>query len=150
MNGSRKYHPECGNSDTHIHTQMHGMYSLISAYSANRFEYPWSNSQNTWSSRGRKSKNMDALVLLRSGNKIIKGSQGWEGHGRKSRGGLWGRIRYGRSWSRYIVSGNWTEVFSNGVWVTGACNQEVPDARKARASKDPMGMTLAEIPNKGK
>ena len=31
----------------------------------------------------------------------------------------------------------------------GGSNQEVPDARKARASQDPTGMTLAEIPNKG-
>jgi hypothetical protein len=27
-------------------------------------------------------------------------------------------------------------------------NQKVPDARKARASQDPTGMTLAEIPHK--
>jgi hypothetical protein len=38
---------------------------------------------------------------------------------------------------------------SNGGWGTGANNQKVPDARKARASQNPMGMTLAEIPNKG-
>ena len=28
-------------------------------------------------------------------------------------------------------------------------HQKVPDARKARGSQDPTGMTLAEIPNKG-
>ena len=28
-------------------------------------------------------------------------------------------------------------------------NQEVSDARKARASQDPKGMALAEIPHKG-
>jgi hypothetical protein len=28
-------------------------------------------------------------------------------------------------------------------------NQKVPDARKARASQDPTGMTLAEITHKG-
>jgi hypothetical protein len=28
-------------------------------------------------------------------------------------------------------------------------NQKVPDARKARASQDPMGMILAKIPHKG-
>ena len=28
-------------------------------------------------------------------------------------------------------------------------NQIVPDARKARASQDPIGMTLDEIPHKG-
>ena len=32
---------------------------------------------------------------------------------------------------------------------TGGSNQKVPDLRKARASQDPMGMTLAEIPHKG-
>ena len=30
---------------------------------------------------------VDASVLLRRGNKIIKGSRGWEGLGRKRRGG---------------------------------------------------------------
>jgi hypothetical protein len=31
----------------------------------------------------------------------------------------------------------------------GGSNQKVPDARKARASQNPTGMTLAEIPHKG-
>ena len=31
----------------------------------------------------------------------------------------------------------------------GHTNNKVPDTRKARASQDPMGMTLAEIPYKG-
>ena len=34
-------------------------------------------------------------------------------------------------------------------WGTGGSKQKFPDARKARASQDPMGMTLAEIPNIG-
>jgi hypothetical protein len=41
---------------------------------------------------------VDASILLRRGNKIIKGIRGWKGLGRKKRGG-WekrGRIRYGR------------------------------------------------------
>ena len=38
---------------------------------------------------------------------------------------------------------------SNGGWGTGGSNQKVPDARKARASQDPTGMTLAEVPHKG-
>jgi hypothetical protein len=46
----------------------------------------------------------------------------------------------------YRGSGNWTEVCSNGGWGTWGSNQKVPDARKARASQDPMGMTLTEIP----
>jgi hypothetical protein len=41
---------------------------------------------------------MDASVLLRRGNKIIKRGRGWEGLGRKRRRGgeKRGRIRYGR------------------------------------------------------
>ena len=31
---------------------------------------------------------VDALVLLRRGNNIIKRSRGWEGHGRKRGGGV--------------------------------------------------------------
>ena len=42
-----------------------------------------------------------------------------------------------------------TEVFSNVGWGIGSSHQQVPDARKARGSQDPTGMTLAEIPNKG-
>jgi hypothetical protein len=37
-------------------------------------------------------------------------------------------------------------VCSNGGWGTGGRNQKLPDARKARASKDPVEMTIAEIP----
>ena len=41
---------------------------------------------------------MDTSVLLRRGNKIIKGSKGWEGLGRKRReeGGKRERIRHWR------------------------------------------------------
>ena len=38
---------------------------------------------------------------------------------------------------------------SNGGWGTEGSNQKVPDVRKARASQDLIGMTLAEIPHKG-
>jgi hypothetical protein len=31
----------------------------------------------------------------------------------------------------------------------GVPNRKIPDTRKARDSKDPIGMILAEIPNKG-
>jgi hypothetical protein len=43
---------------------------------------------------------LDALVLLRKGNKIIKGTRRWEGLGRKRRWGREkkGRIRFGRRW----------------------------------------------------
>ena len=36
---------------------------------------------------------VDASVLLRRGNKIIKGSRGWEGLGRKRRGGGGGEVK---------------------------------------------------------
>ena len=38
---------------------------------------------------------------------------------------------------------------NSGRWGTRGSYQKVPDARKARGSQDPMGMTLAEISNKG-
>jgi hypothetical protein len=38
---------------------------------------------------------------------------------------------------------------SSGGWETGNNNQKVPDAREARASQDPTGMTLAEILHRG-
>ena len=38
---------------------------------------------------------------------------------------------------------------SNREWGSGGSNQKVPDARKARASQDPMGITLSEIPHRG-
>jgi hypothetical protein len=34
-------------------------------------------------------------------------------------------------------------------WGTGGSHQKVPDARKARGSQDPVGIALAEVPNKG-
>jgi hypothetical protein len=49
----------------------------------------------------------------------------------------------------YRGSGNWTEVCSNWGWGTGVSNQKVSDTRKARASQDPTGMILDEIPHKG-
>ena len=37
----------------------------------------------------------------------------------------------------------------DGRWRVEGSHEKVSDARKARGSQDPMGMTLAEIPNKG-
>jgi hypothetical protein len=49
----------------------------------------------------------------------------------------------------YRGSGNWTEVCSNrGLGIVDS-NQKVPDSRKARASQEPPGVTLAEIPHIG-
>ena len=39
-------------------------------------------------------------------------------------------------------------VCRNGGWGTGGSNQKVPDARKARASHDPMRITVVEIPHR--
>jgi hypothetical protein len=37
-------------------------------------------------------------------------------------------------------------VCSNRGWINGGSNQKVLDVRKARASEDPTGMTILEIP----
>jgi hypothetical protein len=59
-----------------------------------------------------------------------------------------GRIRYGRRWRR-CTEGQKIEqsCVAMGDRELGVATR-VPDARKARASQDPTGMTLAEIPNK--
>ena len=51
---------------------------------------------------------------------------------------------------KYTGSRNLMEVFSQRGWGTQSSHLTVPDARKARGSQYPTGMTLAEIPNKGK
>jgi hypothetical protein len=95
---------------------------------------------------------MDASVLLRRRNKIIKWSRGWEGLGRKRR---LGGVKDRQNW----VSREMKEMFRASeseqrcvamlAWRTRGNNQKVPDARKPRTSQDLMGMTLAEIPHKG-
>jgi hypothetical protein len=40
----------------------------------------------------KEDQNVDVSVLLRRGNKLLKGGRGWEGLGRK-RGGGWGKGR---------------------------------------------------------
>jgi hypothetical protein len=42
------------------------------------------------------------------------------------------------------------DVCSSDRWGTGGSHKKVPVAREARGSQDPMGITLAEIPNKSK
>jgi hypothetical protein len=68
-------------------------------------------------------------------------------------GGEWGkkgRIRYGRRWRRcregQEIEQRCVAMGDGGV---GSSNQKIPDARKARASQDPMIMSLTEIPHKG-
>ena len=83
---------------------------------------------------------MDTSVLLRRGNKIIKGSRGWETLRKKSRRGKRGRTRYGRR-QRRCTEGQ--EIEQRCVAMRdgklGGSNQKVPDARKARAFQDPTG-----------
>jgi hypothetical protein len=50
---------------------------------------------------------------------------------------------------KYKGSRNLMEVFSQRGWGTQSSHLTVPDARKARGSQYPTGMTLAEIPNSG-
>jgi hypothetical protein len=83
---------------------------------------------------------VDASVLLRSGNRIIKGHRGLEILGRKRGGkreesGMGGDVQMVRKMNRGMGA--------------GGSDQKGPDARKARASQDPTGMTLAEILHKG-
>ena len=42
-----------------------------------------------------------------------------------------------------------SEECSKCGWGTEGSHQKVPDARKARGSQNPTGMTLAEMPNTG-
>jgi len=46
------------------------------------------------------------------------------------------------------VTSSHRDVYS-GRWGSEVSLQKVPDARKARGYQDPVGMTLAEILNKG-
>jgi hypothetical protein len=100
----------------------------------------------------KKDQRLDASVLLRRGNNIIKGSRGWEGHRKKRgrRGEMMGRIRYGRR-GRRCTDGQEIEqrCIAVGNGELGVASRKVPDARKARESQDIMGMTLAEITTKG-
>jgi hypothetical protein len=61
--------------------------------------------------------------------------------------GEMGRIRYGRRW-RKCTEGQEIEqrYVAMGECETRDSNHKVADARKARASQDPTGMILAEIP----
>jgi hypothetical protein len=95
---------------------------------------------------------VDVSFLLRRGNKIIMGGRDShertsekerKGEGNGGQDQVWEEIR-----EKYRGSGNWTEVCNNGRWRAGGSHQQVSDARKARGSQDPTGMTLAEIPNK--
>ena len=82
---------------TQSQKNIHGMYSLISGYETKSVEYTIQLTDHMKLKR-KEDQKVDVSVLLRRGNKIIKRSRGWEGLGRKRRGGgkKRGRIRYGR------------------------------------------------------
>jgi hypothetical protein len=64
--------------------------------------------------------------------------------------GKGGKIHCGkRKEEKYRRLGNLKEVCSHGECGTGDRHLKVPDAREARVTQDPEGMTLAEIANKG-
>jgi hypothetical protein len=104
----------------------------------------------------KENQRVDVSVLLRRENKIIKGSREWEGLGRKRREGK-------EKERKNQIREEMEEIYKEGQEIEQRCvamgdgelemgmgnNQKVPDARKARASQDPMGITLAEISHKG-
>ena len=79
---------------------------------------------------------MDASVLFRRGNKIIKGGRGWEGLERKIGGGGDGkgdRIWYGRTQGK-STEGQEIEQRCVTIWGWGAVgsHKKVQEARKAK------------------
>ena len=67
-----------------------------------------------------------------------------EGGGKRRRG-----IRCRRKWGK-CIEGQKIEQRCVALGIGNRGNQQkVPDVKKARGSQDPMGITLAEIPNKG-
>jgi hypothetical protein len=144
MERSRKYHPEWGNSVRKQHT----WYVLTDKWLLGKERGTLTRHLTDHIKLKRKEEQrVDASVLLRRGNNMIKGRRGW--------GDLGGREKEGKNqvWEemekRYRGSGNWSEVCSNWGWGTGNSNQKVPDARKARAYQDPTEVTLVEIHHKG-
>ena len=89
---------------------------------------------------------------MKGEQKKIKGSRWWEEFRRKRRvrGAKRGRIRYG-SRQRRCPEGQEIEqsCVAMGHGKLGVASRKIPDARKARASQDPMPMALAEILHKG-
>jgi hypothetical protein len=142
MDGTWKYHTEWGNLIT--------WYALTDKWILGKeCGIPMIQLTDHMKLKKQEDQRVDASVLLRRGNNIIKESRRWERLGRK-RGGWGGKEGQNQVWEEmYRGSGNWTEVCGNRGWGTGDSNQKVPDARKARASQDPTGMTLAEVPQKG-
>ena len=59
---------------------------------------------------------------------------------------IWCGRRYGRSTEGQKIEQRCVAVWA---WETGGSHYKVPGGRKARGSQDPVGITLAEIPNQG-
>jgi hypothetical protein len=74
----------------------------------------------------------------------------WEEERRRRGKREGGRIRFRRRQGKCTVvqeiEQRCVAVRDGELW---GSHQKVPDARKARGSQDPTGMTLVEIPNKG-
>jgi hypothetical protein len=85
--------------------------------------------------------------MLQSNLEGKQNNQGWGGR-EERRGKKWGRNGNLRRWRRCKEGQKFEQ--NNGRRGTGGRNQKVPDARKARTSQDPTGMTLAEIPRGGR
>jgi hypothetical protein len=146
MDGTRKYHPEWGNSVKTAHT----LYVLTDKWMLGKeCEIPMIQFTDYMKLKKKEDQSVDASILFRSGNKIIKWGRQWAGLGRK-RGGerkKVGRVNYGRR------EGTCTErqeiiqtCVANSV---GGSQHKVPEARNQWGSQDTVGMILAKMPNQG-
>jgi hypothetical protein len=96
---------------------------------------------------------VDASVLLWRGNKIIQGSRGWEGLGRKRRRGgekerknqVWEEM-----WEMHRWSGNWPEVCSNGGWGTGVATRKSQMPGEHEPPRTSQGWHQLKYPTKGR
>jgi hypothetical protein len=80
MNGSRKYHPEWGNSVTKEHTWyvLSNKWVLVKVHGT-----PMVQLTDHMKLKRMKDQRLDASVLLRRENKKIQGNRRWEGLGRE-------------------------------------------------------------------
>jgi hypothetical protein len=82
MNGTRKYHPECVNPVTKEHTWyvLTDKWILTQKLRISKIQFP------DHMKPKKEEQNVDALVLLRRGNKVLTGGRRWEGLWRKRLG----------------------------------------------------------------
>jgi hypothetical protein len=89
VDGYRKYHPERGNPIIKEHTWYALTDKRILAQKLGILKIQFTDHMKL---KRKEDQNVDVSVLLRRGNKLLKGGRGWEGLGRK-RGGGWGKGR---------------------------------------------------------